>query len=277
MTNIAEIYAYVASCGRPCQLPEPWSALSPPASFIHPPLDAAGLLDQLQSRFCDAELREAGLVATDPGGMTVLRPPWGDPKAVLFVARQAAEAAPFALVSDELDERHWPRPAQFGDYQAPTLAEKFNNCWFIVPTMADAAVIWSLGLPAAPAHGLADLKRARLAQFREAMELERRHEEDEHQADEPDWSRQALERKLPTDAEQETRSLVLVPWSPARLAAADAPQIETAGRHLQKLLRRGRLPLPIYIWSLSEKQLDALRFDASHFEPEDVRRAALET
>lgn len=250
MANASEIYDFALRRGRPCQLPEPWSALPAHASCFHPPLDAAGLLAELQDGFSLAELEAAGMIVVDGEGLPALAAPWRDPTAVLFAARPSAKAPPSALVSDHDSPRHWALSAIYEDCSARELMDPHEPALFVVSSMADAAVLWALGFPAAPAQGLAGLRRPRLAEFCRMLGLR------------------------PPGQQTGRRGLVLVPWSPARLAPGDGQTMKAIGEHLGRLCRCLRLALPLRVWPLSQAKLDRLRFCAAHLAPDDVRAAA---
>jgi hypothetical protein len=211
----------------------------------------------LQRRFSGEALLEAGVTVLDAHGRHALSSALSNSDSIVLAVRRSAQAPPYALAADTeiASATRWAFTAVLEDHRAKSFAEKFERRLFIVESMADVAVLWAMGFPAAPAHGLANMSRKRISEFCTVLGLAR-----------PDAATLAIA----------PRGLVLLPWSPARLDAAETPQFAAIRHHLGEIRQYLRIPLDKFgIWKPSDAELQRLQFCVERGAIDDVRNALL--
>ena len=155
------------SCCQPYQLPPPWDIIPADPAAGRGPEDPQAAFRALSERHSPEALIKSGLVVRDDDGRLRLHPALREAN-VSFVALQFADprrgsALMLENVCIGADER--PFIAAMGDLQTRTRFGPSEDRLLITATLADAILLRSVGLPSAPATGMAELDDTDLEQM----------------------------------------------------------------------------------------------------------------
>jgi rubrerythrin len=162
-----------------------------------------------------------------------------------WVALRSSNGDCFNILGDHgLVASHRPALLELARDKAFRLAaDKCRNC-FLVFNLDDFLVLSSLGVPVAPAHGLEQLGKAALTEFRQLLGQETR-----------DTSQPGLETPPRIEA------LTVVSCHLARFELAQPPTLSPLVTHLVKLHQHlGTNLAATSIWTPSSEAMDAIQF-----------------
>lgn len=278
----ASIYGDFLRHCAPVVLPRPWTRFAAPSDLYSTPADPAAALAALRSRFSDEALLEARVAVRVTPTELALAPSLATPGATILPLRQAPEAVPFDLVSDEgcVSQRVLPVCAVLGDHPTRARCNRFSQTLFVAFSMADLAVLRLMGQAVALVTGLPRVRRRDLAVFAGCYRLRDEVAPGGNAArGSASWAGlavpapvlQAVGRGDFTPPE-----LVFVGWSPATLCLEPPEALTALQHHFARLERYLRLELrTVSMWQPTPEDLRRIRFCLRDGLGQDVQEAFL--
>ncbi len=273
MTKSAEIIEFVRELGTPSRLPPAWASLPCGPAFFDLPEDRAELVRRLQERFTLRELLRAGVVQTDSDNGVGLSDLLASNDSYLCALQKSGGKKPFDLLAGGGGTLlgRLPLTAALDDADISARVEREGGRVFIAASAVDVAVLRSVGLAAAPSHGMEHLGGKGLELFCTKMGLPLIGCQASDVATAPPKSGrkrgQATGPRIPL-------SLILVNWRPGELALDDVPVMLEIRSHLLAVAERLGIPLDDFaIWKPTVVQLACLRHALECGDPKLVRAA----
>ena len=250
--------AYLSLC-QPVPLPPPWDFLPAKGNAHRGPANPDEVLAALLTRHAVEALSSCGLVRADAEGTTALNPLLRAAGVELIAVTDAENKQLVDIVTANGCLRSDERPlfAMRDDGFNRSLPQE-EGLYLSTATLGDAIVLRSLGFPAAPILGLADLQGGEFARLAEGFTL---------------------------TVEEETREgfngsanfkprLTIVNWSPLEMNLAEPPAVREAIRFLAQLEKFRRLKLDaVGVWRPSADEFEAIQFAIGRRDPEWVFEA----
>ena len=269
MNQQDEINEFLTLRGTPFRLPSPWDRIKCHEGFCTLDEHPAQLLLDLHAQFADEDLLRAGAVVASAENMAAINPALvgnGEPTLAL---RRSSKRKPFCLLSEGrcLAARQWPLSAIAEDYRTLAFQRQLGRQLLVAGSMADVAVLWSLGVPAAPATGLSTLSRGQIDVFCKLMGI-------------PRYS--SILRKADANTggnrQKSAITLILVGWSPALLDIGQPAEIKDVRDHLKKLHTNLGIALDdVLVWTPDEAALTRMRTCLDVGTPRDVEAAVIDS
>ena len=252
----SEIYAFIESHGTPYTLPGPWRHVNCHTGFFRLPEDPSSLFAALRATFSDELLIESRAIVSSGNGELALNPQLAGPNSIVFALRDAADGKPFDLWADgvSIRRRIWPVAAVLRDYRTAALLAQSDNRLYIAFSMADLAVMWTLGFPAALSTGLESFTKRAINNFCELFGIPR------HSTDTP--QDHGTQSSQPANEKQPSRpKLTLVGWSLANLDPVQPPQLRPIQEHFQQMYKHlGILFTGVNIWRVTGENAEHIKF-----------------
>ncbi len=262
------VYAYVESRGLPFTLSGAWGRFTCLNGFFRLRQDPSQLFDGLRESFSAEHLLGSGVVVTSDNGTLALHPKLAIRDSILFAPREAPDHRPFDIWADGTSlGRLWPALTVFRDYRAAALLARRNSRLLVAFSMADVAILLSLGIPATLPDGLDRFFGRQLDLYCRRFGIQR------HVAD------QALEEwfldlsAAANEGPQSGPSLTLVGWSIAGLELARPPELAAIQDHFARIDHQmGIRFVEEQIWTATNDDIERLRFALAHGDYFDLVR-----
>jgi hypothetical protein len=251
----ADVYDFLEAQGTPSRLPGLWEHQRCDSSFFDLLDEPAELLTKLGKEFSPAALAKAGVTGRDSDGAMTLSG-LGPTRKYIAALRRGPDKKPFDLMTGERGSvaGHWAWRAAMADYQVEARLNEFGRQLLIAASAEDVAVLWSIGLPVAPAHGLAGFRGDRLKVFSDVLGLRAAGANSRTEGGEP-----------PDGTHNVPFAMILVNWSPARLDLTDIPQILEVRDFLRNIKRHCAMRMDDFtVWKPSAANLERIRFCVQH-------------
>ena len=265
------VFEFLAGRGKPYVLPGAWANLECHGAFFVLSEDPESFREALCAQFAREDLLAAGVAHVGDDGELLMHPDLIAEGAVLAALRRAPQAAPFCILTrdDCLPPGQWPFAAVRDDFQMQSLHELVDGELYIAATLADVAVLWSVGLPAVTATGIGTLEGELLELFYAALYVP-----SAGASGGADTAANSDEGKHPTRTDPAT--LFFVDWSPADFCLDPRPEIGAAAHRVVELYN-DELPFKVKlaleestIWKPSSADLVELRHSLAVGPPEKV-------
>lgn len=290
---------YLTLC-RPYELAEPWSGRRADDCALRGPADPAAAAAYLQDRHSAPKLIRGGLVRRDAAGGLTLHPLLAPPDVGLILLRDPATGKPVNLLTEEgcVCGDQAPAFAVLRDRHTRDALKGPQRELFLTGSLADAVLLRSFGLAAAPHIGFGRLKQSDVELLsthfgvkQGPSEREREERFAARQAErDAERAAHAATRKAqpggpkspPEVAEDETDSddlirLTFVRWTPHLLSPQDPVGMAKVIEDLQLMKRHRRLEIEeICQWFPEPRDLEAIRFALARGESNWVHGAFLD-
>jgi hypothetical protein len=167
----------------------------------------------------------------------------------------------------------WPLTAALDDAEFAARIERDGGRLFVADSAADVAILHSLGLPVAPAHGVESFSGERIEEFCGKLRIRSPARDDAmgRKSRRRSKSARATDSPLPL-------SLVVGNWRPSQLSRDDVPAALAAGEHLLGLAEHFGVSCDDHaIWKPTERQVERVQFALANGSEEHIRQAVLDS
>lgn len=264
MKTRKSIYQTLAKAGEPPAFPAPWTDLKCHKAFVHLPTDLTETLAQLIETYEESELLDCGICTIGETGEAIANPQLLANLQYVLAPTSAAQAPLVLAGLRSIAPDSWSVEAILSNELMAPLYSAAPDHIFVVFSAADLALFWSLGLPAIPFEGLANLAKDSLRTFCTKLRLQR--------------TAIARGQLASTSSHQSTLFPILVNWSPTNLDLTDYADATAIAGHFKQLCQHLDLDLSRGgVWKPTECQIEAVKFRIKCGTWEDVRDALLGT
>ncbi len=268
MAEPSEIYEFIVTQSRPYQFPGAWSKLRCAPGFFLAPDDPDKLLEDLRSTYSVDDLCASGAVTRLSDDAYQLTPHLAAPNAVLFAVREQADGKPVDLWAHGGSIRQDKLPLVLLDqeYHVENLLADGDRRCYIAFSMADVAILWSMGRPAALPSGLDQIVGRHIDDFCRWMGVPRRGTD-------------AVENPLSqwpmvmTETPNQ-RSLVLVGCSLEAFDRQEPSPVQSIKKQFQEFQKNLYLRFDgLEIWAPTPEEMDRIQFCVGQVSHADVEIA----
>ena len=278
-----QVYGQLLDFLPPYHAPEPWHRFLRGGDLRRAPVNPAAVLSKMQKRFAIDDLLKTKVAELQDGGVLTLSPSLCDSEGVVLALRASRNRPPFDLMVDSgcVSQRLLPICAILGDGRMRDVVAKPNRPLCVAFSMADAAVLLSMGLPTAVASGLSEVELADLELLRRCFQLDTRDEDPPNQnillkedLDSPWW----LLGDVLQDQDFRPPQICLVGWSVAELSRTEPEGLPAVTTHLACLHQYLEITFEDFrVWRPSQEDVDRIGFCVKHGSRNDVRDAILQS
>jgi hypothetical protein len=290
---LGEIYSRIMGHCPPYSLPPPWDMLPNRLEIRGPVADPPAALAELAQVFTTDDLHRARAVVLGPEGIPVLNPALCCATSAVLPLRYAAGENPFDLLVDQgcLSERWLPVCAGLSDFRIRQAMDRGAEVLCIAPSMADVAVLLTMGLPSTLSAGLRNLGRKELEDVCHVFQLKRAYTRQgglfTHMPGDPAFGPSATidpmtRQNLPQTARpaemldvlDASPDLMIVAWSPSQLTLVAAEDLSAVVAHLVAVEQRLEIALDqVSVWRPDARELERVRFCVQYGHRGDVKQA----
>jgi hypothetical protein len=287
-TSRGAVYERVLQLCPPYLFPPPWDFLTADQDCRGPIRDTSAILSDLQVRFSEAELEEAGVLARAPSGELQIAPALCNPVGGVVALRRSPGEAPFTLLTARgcLGSDALPVVAALEDAgTAARLAE--TEVLYAAFRISDVVLLRAIGLPATLATGLHNASLPQLHALDEAFAAPdpfaranpplpappSGETDDECLGESADPAAQPVTAggDAPQAAPPPRPGLALVGWAPGSVGAEIPPPLRrTAGQLALVRQHLGLRLAGISLWRPPPRDMDNLRFRLNYREAESI-------
>lgn len=243
-----DIYEALFGLCQTFTLPGLWRSIPCDPSFIFLPKDNKAILLELQRDFANADLIKSGIATTDAANALVWNPNLVVEGSPIWVIRSKPNEKPIGLIAQMsvLGHATWALCWAFQNHRQNELIAASGNQVVVAYSMADLAILQSIGIAAVPGGKWANLTKGQLYYLYQKVRSN---------------SQRSQQNTYGASADTELLSLILANWSLAAFDITDIESATTSWSHLMKLNRHLKLSFEDFgIWKPTKKHLEQLAY-----------------
>ena len=266
-----KIYEAIVQAGRPYKLPGHWNHVPCDRDFFRLPADRAAILAGLRQQFTDADLLGSGVVikpgeGSGAGGLQ-WHPSLVADQVPIWAIRAQDEAEPTQLIANmgTVGQKTWSLIVALGDHRQSQLIYEADGQVVVAYSMADLAILRSVGIAAVPGDNWSSLSKPQLAALCRAMENAGAAA-----------TRPSPGAAMPVSHSTGPASLIVANWSLSSLGREPIAAATATWTHLAQLHKHLDLPFDSFgCWTPTQKDLDRLAYQVRYREIAQIRTSLL--